>query len=152
MKLTKVHRTLKFKQSCWLKEYAKFNTEKRKEARDKFNQNSFKLLINIVYRKTMENQRKRITLKLIKNAKDYVRCVSKPNFVSQKIFSKNFIAVLQVKPVLTLNKPIYVEFSILELSKLLMYKFHYEYVKNKYDANYCLLIKTENCLIVVIIQ
>ena len=62
------------------------------------------------------------------------RCVSKPNFISQKIFDKNFIAVHQIKSVLTLNKPIYVGFSILELNKLLMYKFHYDYVCNKYDA------------------
>ena len=73
-------------------------------------------------------------MKLINNCKDYLRCVSKPNFVSQKTFSKNFIAVHQIKSVLTLNKPIYVEFCILELGKLLMYKFHYEYVKNKFDA------------------
>ena len=82
----------------------------------------------------MENLRKRIHVKLVNNSTDYVRCVSKPNFISQKIFSKNFIAVHQIKPVLTLDKLTYVGFSILELSKLLMYKFHYEYVKNKFDA------------------
>ena len=68
------------------------------------------------------------------NAKDYVRCVSRPSFISQKIFSKTFVAVHRIKPVLTLNKPIYVGFSILELSNLLMYKFHYKYIKNKFDA------------------
>ena len=82
----------------------------------------------------MEKIRKRISVKLINNSKDYLRCVSKPNFISQKIFDKNFLAVHQIKPVLTLNKPIYLRFSILELSKLLMYKFHYDYVCNKYDA------------------
>ena len=68
----------------------------------------------------MVNIRKRISVKLIYNSKDYLRCVSKPNFISQKIFDKNFIAVNQIKSVLTLNKPIYVGFSILELSKLLL--------------------------------
>ena len=82
----------------------------------------------------MENIRKRSSVKLINNSKDYLRCVSKPNFISQKIFDKNFIAFHQIKSVLTLNKPIYVGFSIVELSKLLMYKFHYDYVCNKYDA------------------
>ena len=53
----------------------------------------------------MENIRKRISVKLINNSKDYLRCVSKPNFVSQKIFDKTFIAVHQIKSVLTLNKP-----------------------------------------------
>ena len=77
----------------------------------------------------MENIRKRISEKLISNSKDYLRCVNKPNFISQKIFDKNFISVHQIKSVLTLNKPLYAGFSILEL-----YKFHYDYVCKKYDA------------------
>ena len=89
---------------------------------------------NSVFGKTMENFRKRISVKLINKSKDYVRCVSKPNFISQKIFSKNFVAIHKVKPFLMLNKPIYVGFSISDLSKLLMYKFHYEYIENKFDA------------------
>ena len=52
----------------------------------------------------------------------------------EKIFSKNFVAIHQIKSILTLDKPIYVGFSVVELSKLLMYKFHYEYMKNKFDA------------------
>ena len=60
------------------------------------------------------------------NAKDYVKCISKPSFVSQKIFTKNFVAIHEIKPYLTLNNPIYVGFSILDLSKLLMYEFYYK--------------------------
>ena len=86
------------------------------------------------FRKTMENLRKRISFKLINNSKDYVRCVSKPNSISKKKFSKNFLAIHQIKPVLILNKPIYVGFSILDLSKLLMHKFHYEYIQYKFNA------------------
>ena len=97
MKLSKVHRILKFKQSGWLKKFVK-------------------------------------RVELINNPKDYVRCVSRPSFVSQKIFSKNFVAVHKIKPVLTLNKPIYVGFSILELNTSLRYEFHYKYIKNKFDA------------------
>ena len=134
IKLIKVHRILKFKKCNWLKEYIEFNTQKRKESTDRFNQGFFELLVNCIYGKSMENIRKRISVKLINNSKDYLRCVSKPDFISQKIFDQNFIAVHQIKSVLTLNKPIYVGFSILELSKLLMYKFHYDYVCNKYDA------------------
>ena len=71
---------------------------------------------------------------MINNAKDYVKCISKPSFVSQKIFSKNFVAIHKIKPVLTLNKRIYVGFSILDLSKHFRYKCHYKYIKNKFDA------------------
>ena len=92
------------------------------------------MINNSVYGKTIKKLRKRIIVKLINNSKDYVRCVSKPNFISPKLLSKNFVATHQVKPVLILNKPIYVGFSILDLSKLLMYKFHYEYIQNKFNA------------------
>ena len=114
MKLSRIHRILKFKK-------CDFNTDKRKNASNNYEKYFFKLIINSVFGKTMENLRKRICLKLINNAKDYVRCVSRPSFVSQKIFSKNFVAADKIKPVLTLNKPIYEGFSILELSKSLMY-------------------------------
>ena len=83
-------------------------------------------MINCVYGKSMENIRKRINVKLINDSKNDVKCVNKPNFKSQKIFDKNFVALHCVKTVVTLNKPIYVGFCILELSKLLMYKFHYD--------------------------
>ena len=82
----------------------------------------------------MENLRKSINIKLVNNAKDYLKCVSRPTFVFQKIFSKYLVAVHKIKSVLILNKPIYVGFSILELSKLLMHDFHYNYFKKEYDA------------------
>ena len=82
----------------------------------------------------MENLRKRISVKLVNNAKDYFKCISKPSFISPKIFTKNFAAIHKIKPVSILNKPIYVGFSILGLSKVLMYTFHYKYIKNKFDA------------------
>ena len=84
--------------------------------------------------KTMENLRKRINVRLVNNAKDCFQYTNKPIFVSQKIFNKNFVAIHEIKPVFTLDKPIYVGFSILVLSKYLMYKFHYKYIKRKYDA------------------
>ena len=83
----------------------------------------------------MEHLRKRTNVTLVNNAKDYVRYISKPSFVSQKIFSKNFVAIHEIKPVLTLNKPIYVAFSILDLRKFLTYEFYYKYIKSKFNAN-----------------
>ena len=68
---------------------------------------------NSVYGKTMENVRKKIKVKLVNNAGDYKKYVNKPTFVSQKIFNKSFVTIHEVKPVLILDKPIYVEFSIL---------------------------------------
>ena len=82
----------------------------------------------------MENLRKRISAKLVNNAKDHVKCISKTSFVSQKIFRKDLVAIHEIKPVLTFTKPIYVELSILDLSKCLMHKFHYKYIKSKFNA------------------
>ena len=134
MKLTKVHRVLKFRQSDWLKKYINFNTHKRKNAANSFEKDFLKLMNNSVFGKTMENLRKRINVELINNEKDYVKCVSRPNLISQKVFSINFVAIHKIKPVLTLNKLIYVGFTILELSKSLMYEFYYNYIQYKFDA------------------
>ena len=88
--------------------------KKRQVSSDKFNKNLYKLLNNCIYGKSIENIRKRINVKLINDKKAYQKCVNKLNFLSQKIFDKNFVAFHCSKAVLTLNKPIYVEFSILE--------------------------------------
>ena len=69
-----------------------------------------------------------------RDKKTYQKCVNKPNFISQKTFDKNFVAIHCSKTVLTLNKPSYVGFCILELSKLLMYQFHYYYVLKTFNA------------------
>ena len=85
IKLIKIHKILTFNQSNWLKIYIEFNAEKRKKAKDQFNNFFKKLLNNSIYGKCMENLRKRINVKLINNSKDYLKIVSKPNFISQKI-------------------------------------------------------------------
>ena len=82
MKQAKVHKILKFKQSDWLKKYIDFNTDKRKNAANSFEKDFFKLMNNSVFGKTIENLRRRISVKLVDNSKDYVRCISKPSFIS----------------------------------------------------------------------
>ena len=134
MRVTKIHRVLKFKQSDWLGKFVHFNTEKRMHAANEFEKDFFKLMVNCVYGKTMEDLRKRVNVKLVNNRRDYVKCVSRPTFVSQKILSRNLVAIHKVKPVLLLNKPIYLGFCVLELSKLLMYDFHDNCFKMNYDA------------------
>ena len=91
-------------------------------------------MINSLYGETMENLRKRINVRLDNNAKDYKKHVRKPSFVSQNVFSKDLVAIHEIEPVLTLDKPIFVGSSILDLSKLFMYDYHYNYIKRKFDA------------------
>ena len=121
MKVKRIYRVLQFDQSDWLKKFVMWNTEKRMYAANDFEKYFFKLMINCVYGKTMENLRKRVNVKFVNNVNDYVKYPSRPKFVSQKILNKNLVAIHKVKPVLTLNKPIYVAFCVLELSKWLMY-------------------------------
>ena len=90
---------------------------------------------NSAYGKTMEILRKRINVRLVNNAKDYLKYVSKPAFIYQELLNKNFAAIHEIKPILVLNKPIYVGFTVLELSKYLMYELHYNFIKKKYDAD-----------------
>ena len=73
MKLTKIHGVLKFKQFDWMKKYNNFNTEKRKNAANDFEKDFFKLIINSIYGKTMENLQKRINIRLVKNEKDFLK-------------------------------------------------------------------------------
>ena len=118
---------------------------KEKNAANSFEKDFFKLMNNSFVGKTMENLRKRISGKLVNKFKDYVRCISKPSFILQKNFNKHFVAIHEIKPVLIINKPIYVGFSILDLSKLLMYEFHCKYIKSKFDAK--LLFTDTNSLV-----
>ena len=89
---------------------------------------------NSVYGKTMENLRKRINVRLVNNENDYLKYVSKPTFISQKVFKKYLAAIHETKAVWVLNKPVYVGFTVLELSKWLKYDFHYNYIKKKFGA------------------
>ena len=88
-------------------------------------------MINSVYGKTMENLTKRINVRFVNNKKDFLKYTSKATYVTRKLFNKNFAATHEIKPVLILNKPIYVGFTVLDLSKWLMYDFHYNFIKKK---------------------
>ena len=132
IKLTKIHRVLKFKQSDWMKKYINFNTEKRTKASNSFEKYFIKLMINSVYGKTMKNLRERINVRLVNNEKDFLKYTSRPTHITHKIFGKNYAAIHEIKPALTLKKPIYVGFTVLELSKWLMYDFHYNFIKKTF--------------------
>ena len=116
-----------------MKKYIDFNTEKRMNAANDFEKDFFKLMINSVYGKTMENLRKRINVRLVNNEKDFLKYTSRPTHITHKRFGKNYAAIHEIKPVLILKKPIYVGFTVLDLSKLKMHDFHYNFIKNNFD-------------------
>ena len=107
-----------------MKKYIDFNTKKRTNPANSFEKEFFKLMINSVYGKTMENLQKRISVRLVNNKKHFSKYTSRPIRITHKIFGENYAATQEIKPVLTLNKPICVRFAVLELSKWLIYDFH----------------------------
>ena len=101
---------------------------------------------NSVFRKTMENLRKRVDVKLVTNEKKLDKLTSKPPYVSSKIFNESLMAVHKIKETLTLNRPTYVGMCILDLSKTLMYDFLYNYIKKKYNDRAKLLFTNTDSL------
>ena len=147
LKVTKVHKVLEFNQSPWLKQYINFNTEKRTDAKNAFEKDLiFKLMNNSVFGKTMENIKKRVDVRLVTDEKKLLKMASKPTYVSSKIVNDNLVVVHQIKETLTLNRPAYIGMCILDLSKTLMYDFHYNYIKNKYNDKAKLLFTDTDSL------
>lgn len=95
---------------------------------------------NSVFGKTMENLRKRVDIQLVHNKKRLLKLSAKPGFKSFHIFNNDLASVELSKQKLILNRPIYVGFSILDLSKVLMYDFHYNYVKKRYEDMMCISV------------
>ena len=101
---------------------------------------------NCIFGKTMENQCKRVDIRLVTDEKKLDKLTSKPTYVSSKIFNENLMAVHKVKETITLNRPAYVGMCILDLSKMLMYDFHYNYIKKKYNNRARLLFADTDSL------
>ena len=132
LELKAVHRAISFEQSPWMEPYIRKNTELRKGAKNEFEKDFFKLMNNSVFGKTIENLRKRQSIKLVDNRKAALKEIKKPNFERATIFDKKLVALHMQKTEIYFNKPVYVGQAILDLSKTLMFDFHYNYIKPKY--------------------
>ena len=135
LKLKKVHRISEFNQEAWLKTYIDMNTESRKLAKNDFEKDFFKLMYNTVFGKTMENVRKHRDIKLVTTDKKRSKLVSEPNYHTINYISENSSIIEMRRTKVKMNKPIYLGLSILEISKILMYEFWYDYMKPKYGDN-----------------
>ena len=138
-----MHKILKFEQCDWMKKDIDFNTEKRKNAKNKLEKSLFKVMNNIVYGKTMEKlRRKRISVRLVNmlNLKTILNMLA-----NQLRFLKNVLVKILLLFMKVLNLPIYVGFALFELSKYLLYDFHYNFIWTKFDAD-LLLTDTDSHL------
>ena len=130
--LKNIHRVIQFNQEAWLKPYIDMNTKKRKEAKNEFEEDFFKLMNNAVFGKTMENVRKHRDIKLVRTDKRRNRLVSEPNYHTTKYFSENLLEIEMKKTNVKMNKPAYLGISILDIRKPLMYEYWYDFIKPKY--------------------
>ena len=135
LKLKKIQRIIEFNQEAWLKPYIDMNTELRKAAKNDFEKDLFKLMNNSVFGKTMENIGKHRDIKLVTTDKKRRKLVSEPNYHTINLISEDLSIIEMKKTKVKMNKPIYLGLSILEISKILMYEFWYDYMKPKYNDN-----------------
>ena len=135
LKLKRVHRIIEFSQKAWLKSYIDMNTELRKLAKDDFEKDLFKLMNNAVFGKTIENIRKHRDIKLVTTDKKRNKLVSEPNYNTVNYIPEDLSIIEMNKTKVKMNKPIYLGLSILDISKILMYEFWYDYMKPKYNDN-----------------
>ena len=118
-----MHRVIKFNQEVWLKPYIDMNTKLRTEAKNEFEKDFFKPMNNSVFGKTMENVRKHREIKLVTKDERRNKLVSEPNYHTTKHFSENLLATEMKKTKITMNKPVHLGMSILDISKTLTYEF-----------------------------
>ena len=136
--LDRIHRAMEFDQSAWMKPYIDFNTQLRTKAKNDFEKDFFKLMNNLVFGKSMENIRKHRNIKLVMTEEKYLKTVMKPNFKSGILFGENLMGCEMRKIKVVMKKPIYLGQAILDLSKIVMYEFHYDYMKPKFkDLQLC---------------
>ena len=147
--LTKIHQGIKYEESEFLSEYIDSNTKSRTKAKSDFEKDFFKLMNNSVFGKTMENIRKRCTVEIVNGLeeKEVKKLIAEPNYKSSFIFANSNLVSMRIgKTKVELNKPVYLGASILDLSKILMYDFHYDYIILKYGNRAQLLFTDTDSL------
>ena len=133
--VTKLYRIVKFKQELWLEPYITLNTNKRKAVKNKFEEALYKLLINSIYGKKCESKRKRMKIKILRDAEETMRNISKFEFETYKFFGEDMVALTLAPTKIRWDVPTIVGACILELAKFEMYKFYYEVMKPNFNCH-----------------
>jgi len=148
MILKKIHRVFTFKRKEWLRGYIEKNSLLRQQAKNDFEKDFFKLMNNAFYGKTMENERDRVNVQFCQNAKQFEKHTCSPLFAGQiLVINKDTLALVKThKKIVKLAKPIYTGAVILEISKLIMYEFHYDTMMVAYPEAKMLKTDTDSLL------
>ncbi|XP_071150628.1 uncharacterized protein [Mytilus edulis] len=147
IKVTKVYRTISFKESNWLAKYKNFNTEQRTKAKSDFEKDLGKLMNNSCYGKTLENIRGRSEIKLFTNREEVKKYIKKTNFKDSITFNDNFVAIENNVTSVKFNKPIHLGQAILDYSKQLMYSFYYDVANELWEKNELVASDTDSMIL-----
>lgn len=147
LRVTAVHKILAFKQQSILAGYINKNTELRKKAKSSFEKDFFKLMNNACFGKTMENPHKRKDVRLVTTPQQAIKLTSKPQYLGYKEFHDSLYGVTMKTTRVTLDKPMFIGMAVLDLSKLLMFEFYYDYFKPKYPEAKLLYTDTDSLII-----
>ena len=146
LKLKWIHRGIKFREKPWMKSYIELNTDLRTKGKNDFEKDFFKLMNNSVFGKTMENIRNRVDVRLVGNREKAQKLIAKPNLKHWICFDENLIGIHLKRIKLVFNKPVYCGMSILDLSKTMIYDFHYNYIIPKFGKKQKLLFTDTDSL------
>jgi hypothetical protein len=153
LKLIKVHKVIEFKQSCWMKPYIDFCVTQRKGSKNDFEKDLYKAFMNIVFGKSMENVRTRRDIQVMHtDTKSWTKFVAEPSYVSRENITDHLVIAERKRKNLNLNKPMYIGFAVLDLSKLHMQEFWYKYIKKEYPAEKSKLIYTDTDSLIYALQ
>ena len=139
MKVVAIHSALAFCQAPYMKSYVNMNAEKRAKTTNKFDADFYKLSMNSLFGKTIENPKKCTKVKLCQTRNELEKQVGHYSFKHSKIINKNLVRVEMKNSLVKINKPFYVGNAVLELSKFHVYNFHYNVMKPLFDDQIQLL-------------
>lgn len=147
VEILKIHEIISYDQSAFLSPFIQLNTNLRTKCKNEFEKEFFKLMNNSVFGKTMENIRNRIVYKLVNNPKKFSRLTAKPSFKRATVITQDVLVGVEMdQDKIFLNKPVYVGATILDLSKLIMLEYHYDYIIKRYGDKATLLFTDTDSL------
>ena len=148
MELKQVHRVIKFTQSYYMKVWVDYCTSKRSSSKSEFEKQFWKLLVNAVYGKTIENVFDRDVTKICRTKEQLLQHVSRSNYKRHVIINSELVIVSLKQTYVFFNKPFYIGFSILDISKTLMYDMYFLVLKKYYEKDVSLIYSDTDSFII----